>query len=109
MIAVPHADSSCVTPDPGRQKQEAQTSRRLAVCLGVSSLATSSRLNSISQQFRLQANIASWKWLQFIVQRPDGCAARPASLSASLIKFSAARWNRSYSSIVATVTACHKP
>src|SRR5215471_21363461 len=42
------------------------------VCWRVSTLASSSRLNSISQQFRLQASIATWKWLQFIIHRPDG-------------------------------------
>jgi len=46
----------------------------------VSTLAPSSRLNSISQQFRLYTSIANWKWLQLIVHRPDGCVARPASL-----------------------------
>src|SRR6516162_5143665 len=33
--------------------------------------------------------MASWKWLQFIAQRAEGYAASPASLFASLIRFSA--------------------
>ena len=59
------------------------------VCVMLSTGTVSSRWNSNNQQFRLYASITIWNQLAFIVQRLDGCAAKPASLLASLIKFSA--------------------
>src|SRR5476649_1858130 len=71
MVAVADAHSSRMAPDLAARNRNRKRAVASVVCFRVSTLAPSSRLNSISQQLRLYANIANWKWWQFIVHRPD--------------------------------------
>src|SRR5215472_17122048 len=82
---------ACRTILAARNKKRKRAVTKV-VCRKSTIFACSSRLNSINQQFKLYASIANWKCTQFMLQRVDGWAAKPASLWASLIQFSAPPW-----------------